>query len=73
MKHLLIEQAGGRVQVKCGAVIKNRSDATVWYSEVDCPECSPYEWVDDPNGVGKMMVERKRPKKRIVRTPRPLV
>jgi hypothetical protein len=69
MKHLLTEQANGKFTVKCGAVIKARSDATIWYSEVDCPACSPYEWVDDPNGVGKMMVERRRPKKRIVRTP----
>lgn len=31
----------GAVTTKCGRVLKGLQEATVWGSEVTCPECSP--------------------------------
>jgi hypothetical protein len=80
MKHLLIEQTAKGVTVKCGATIKNRTDATVWYSDVDCTKCRPYRFMpvpaDDPIGGMKMVYVGDaeeapvvKSKRRIIRNP----
>ena len=69
MKHMLKDQTHAGVVAKCGQRCA-REDATVWYSEVDCPTCRPYEWVPDPRGHGLMQVPRgesTEPKKRVMK------
>jgi hypothetical protein len=73
VKHLLKDQTHAGVVAKCGARCA-REDATVWYSDVDCPKCRPYDWVPDPRGHGLMQVERgvKPTKTKVMkRLPRP--
>lgn len=81
MKHLIVKQTPKGVTVKCGAAVKNRSEATAWYSEVDCTRCRPYRFLpvpaDDPIGGLKMQYVGDaeeapvvKPKRRIIRTPR---
>lgn len=60
MKHLIVKQTHQGVTVKCGAAVKDRADATAWFSEVDCPSCS-----GDAEEASVV-----KPKRRIVRTPR---
>ena len=81
MKHLIVKQTHKGITTKCGATIKDRTEATTWWSEVDCTRCRPYRFLpvpaDDPIGGMKMVCvgdEEEapvvKPKRRIVRTPR---
>jgi len=60
VKHLIIKQTHRGVTVKCGAAVKDRADATTWYSEVGCVTCLG----------GSETASVVKPKRRIVRTPR---
>ena len=49
VKHLVREMKSGTITAKCGAEVR-REDATVWYTEVECLVCRPYEYVKGPDG-----------------------
>jgi hypothetical protein len=59
MKHLIIRQTAKGATVKCGAFVKRRDEYTMWYSDVDCPQCRPFRFMpvpaDDPIGGMKMV------------------
>jgi hypothetical protein len=55
--HLVKLNQNGKITAKCG-VITDTAGSSVWWSKVTCPTCTPYIWVDDLRGFGKMMVHR---------------
>ena len=54
VKHLMKERTPKGIVSKCGAAVK-ADDVSVWWSDVDCPACSPYEWVPDRPGSKRMV------------------
>jgi hypothetical protein len=58
MRHLTKAVTKGLASTKCGLENQSLFNTTVWWRDVDCPSCSPYEWKPAPP-VGKKMVRKK--------------
>jgi hypothetical protein len=72
--HLVKEMKGGLATSKCGEINLSAFERTVWWGQVTCPECRPYQWVPHPDGLGKHMVDvRAEPvhkkRRRLIRVP----
>lgn len=72
--HLLTDrrQVKGKVtiRVKCGAMAAEE-DTTMWWSEVDCPKCRPYQFLPVDDEVGGLKMQEvaavSTPKVRVLR------
>jgi len=56
--HLIKDVTKGLASTKCGLTNQSMFDVTVWWGEVTCKACNPYEWVPDPNMPNSKMLVR---------------
>lgn len=58
MLHLTKTVTKGLATTKCGLENQSLFNVTVWWKDVTCPTCQPYEWVP-ASPVGKKLVRKK--------------
>jgi hypothetical protein len=51
LTHLTKDVTKGLASTKCGLENQSQFNVTVWWRDVTCPECNPYEWVPAENGL----------------------
>ena len=57
MMHLTKSTTKGLATTKCGLQNQSMFSVTVWWRDVTCPECNPYEWVP-ADDLGLKMVRK---------------